>query len=45
MLGWLSRCWGGMGVTSAFEKHRILATYADWSVPDPESEECKKYKN
>lgn len=37
MFGWLSRCWGGMGVTSGFEKARLECTYADWASPNPRS--------
>lgn len=42
MLGWLSKCWGGMGVTNAFERARIICTYADWTLPDQESIKSKQ---
>lgn len=34
MIGWLNKCWGGMGISTAFERARIASTYADWYVPD-----------
>ena len=34
MWGWISRCWGGIGVTSQFERARIRSVIADWQVPD-----------
>ena len=37
MFSWLNRCWGGMGVTTVFERARLQSTYADWAAPDPQS--------
>lgn len=34
MIGWFSKCWGGMGVTTSFERARIISTFADWTLPD-----------
>ena len=33
MIGWLSRCWGGLGIATNFEKTRINCVFADWNVP------------
>jgi hypothetical protein len=41
MLSWISRCWGGMGVKSQFERARIRSVIADWQVPD-DSDVCGK---
>lgn len=37
MLGWLNKCWGGMGVSTIYERARLNCTYADWSLPDNHS--------
>lgn len=37
MFGWLTKCWGGMGVTTEFERARLLTTFADWTLPDPQA--------
>lgn len=34
MWGWISRCWGGIGVKSQFERARIRSVIVDWQVPD-----------
>lgn len=34
MFGWVSRCWGGFGVNSQFERARVRSTITDWKVPD-----------
>jgi|688.fasta_scaffold103381_2 hypothetical protein len=34
MFDWLSQCFGGMGITTLFERARLVCTYADWTVPD-----------
>ena len=34
MFGWVSRCWGGLGVNSQFERARIRSIITDWKVPD-----------
>lgn len=34
MWSWLSRCWGGIGVSNNFEKARIRSIITDWKVPD-----------
>ena len=34
MFGWVSRCWGGLGVKSIFERARIRSIITDWKVPD-----------
>ncbi len=41
MIGWVSRCWGGMGVNSKFENARIRSTITDWNVPS-EEDVCSK---
>jgi hypothetical protein len=33
ILNWVSRCWGGMGVNTRFEKARINSSIPDWTVP------------
>lgn len=37
MIGWFSKCWGGMGVATEFERARKITTYADWTLPDVEA--------
>lgn len=32
-LNWISRCWGGMGINTQFQKARINCCIADWTVP------------
>lgn len=34
MFSWFSRCWGGMGVSTQFERARIRSVITDWKVPD-----------
>lgn len=34
MFGWINKCWGGMGVTTNFQRARLISTYGDWSMPD-----------
>jgi hypothetical protein len=30
---WISRCWGGMGVNTKFEKARVNCSIPDWTAP------------
>jgi len=34
MFGWLSRCWGGIGINTQFERARIRSVITDWKVPE-----------
>lgn len=34
MFGWFSRCWGGFGVNSQFERARVRSVITDWRVPE-----------
>ena len=34
MFGWMSRCWGGFGVNSQYERARVRSIITDWKVPD-----------
>ncbi len=41
MLGWMSRCWGGFGVNSQFERARVRSIVTDWKVPE-DGDLCSK---